>query len=456
MIHPRGQKLISASPAETKNLSYLRESTGEPGYRCSRRLPSWLARRVVLLSAGILVAMPSTGCYLYDKLPWTKPEVPPAPVDSFILRTEGLVPQKAPETGTAEADLVGAQEFFRRGDYAKAQTLFRLVANNTKYQPPIVQEARYYEAVSMRMQGLLPDAADTFNRLLNDFPQTPYNEQCCLQMYEIANYWLDDTRQQLREMREQAEGKRWFVSNQFVHFDHTKPLLDEEGRAVQTLERIRFHNIGPLGDKSLFLAGSVMFYNHNYKDADYYFSQIHERNRNSPLAEPAVELAIICKHMSTGGSDYDGRPVAEARKLVQDAMSLYPELAKKKDFLLKQMQDITYQQAEKDFKMAEFYKDRNHPGAACFYYSLVVRRYQGTEFARQAEKQLAELKEKAEKEHLDEKPGLDAKQNKMIKGNQNPWWWPFSPMGSPDGKPSTGNVEIAPSPRTAAATGGQP
>ena len=439
----------------------------DPLLGCSPMRRRRLACRVVLFAAGMLGSLSGSGCYVIDKLPWTKPEVPPPPADSFILRVDGLQPQKQPEPGTPEADLAGAQEYFRKGDYAHAQTLFRLVANNTKNNPQLVQDARYYEAVSMRKQGNLPDAADTFHRLMLDFPQTPYISQCCQQMYEIASYWLDDTRQEMRQVREQAEGKRWFVAPNFIHFDHTKPLIDEEGRAVQTLDWVHtFDPTGPLGVKALFLAGSVMFINQNYKDADYYFSQIHERHPRSPQAEPAVELAIICKHMSTGGSDYDGRPVAEARKLVQDAMNMYPEIAKKKDFLLAQMEGITRQQAEKDFKMAEFYRERNHPGAACFYYSIVIRRYRGTKFGfvELAEKHLAELKEKAEKERLGEGAQVGENQAKLAKGDQSPWWWPFgknnsnSPAG-PVGGPanaSPGGVEVAPPPRTAPSSGGQP
>ena len=75
-----------------------------------------------------------------------------------------------------------------------------------------------------------------------------------------------------------------------------------------------------------------------------------------------MELAIICKNLSTGGSEYDGRKVAEARKLVQAALENYPELAdKKRDFLMRQLVGINLQQAEKDFKIAEFYKRTGTP-----------------------------------------------------------------------------------------------
>jgi hypothetical protein len=54
------------------------------------------------------------------------------------------------------------------------------------------------------------------------------------------------------------------------------------------------------------------------------------------------------------------------------------------------------QQAEKDFKMGEFYRRTGHPGAACFYYEVVCRRYPGTQAAKQAGQRLCEVRKKAE------------------------------------------------------------
>ena len=143
----------------------------------------------------------------------------------------------------------------------------------------------------------------------------------------------------------------------------------------------------------------MKYYDENFAEADYYFSQIHERHPNSPLAEQAVELGIISKHLSTGGSDYDGRKAAEARILVNSALNNYPGLAsEKQQFLMDQLKNISYQQAEKDFKMAEFWARTGHPGSAFFYFELVLRRYPGTKFAELATVRRDQLRAAAEKE----------------------------------------------------------
>jgi TolA-binding protein len=336
-------------------------------------------------------------------------ETPPPPATTFVLRGDGIEEAKAPLPGTAAARLAGAHELLRQGQYARAETIFHRLAENEKNPAKLVQEARYYEAECLRLQKRYPEAADTYADLMNKFPNNPYREQAVQHMYTIANYWLEDTRQRMRDEQEVRDGKRWFAWNQIFHpFDETKPVFDEEGRAVELLEKVQLNGLdGPLADKSLFLCGAVRYYDNDFAEADYYFSQIHERHPNSPLAPQAVELGIVAKNLSTGGSDYDGRKSAEARILVNAALNNYPELAgdpQKQEDLIKQLKNITYQQAEKDYKMAEFWAWTGHPGSAYFYFELVRRRYPGTKFAEMATVRRDQLREAAEKEEA-KKPG---------------------------------------------------
>jgi hypothetical protein len=66
-------------------------------------------------------------------------------------------------------------------------------------------------------------------------------------------------------------------------------------------------------------------------------------------------------------------PEASVPELTRD-----PEMA---DQLTRAKFAIRYQQAEKDFRTAEYYERIGHPGSAVFYYELVRRRYTGTQYA---------------------------------------------------------------------------
>jgi outer membrane protein assembly factor BamD (BamD/ComL family) len=327
------------------------------------------------------------------------PPPPPPPADSLVLHGDRLEPEIQAAKGKAAADLAGAHVLYRDGKFSEAEKFFHRVAENTKNSPPIAEEARYYEAECLRRQAHYPRAADTYARMLNDFPSGAYREQAVQHMFEIANYWLDDTRKEMGEYKEEREGKRWVVWPEFVHFEKTKPLLDEEGRAVEKLEQVRYNDMtGPLADKALFLQASVKFYRKEYKEAQTLYSQLVEMHKNSPFVEQAIELAIISKQLSTGGSDYDGRQLAEARKMIDTALRNYPEFANKKgDFLTRQLFNITMQQAAKDYDIAEFYRRTGHPCSAYFCYEIVRRRYPGTKYFDQAAQRMQELRAKIEK-----------------------------------------------------------
>jgi len=363
----------------------------------SKRQQTWKNMKLMLARQipGLFLTIAATGC-VTDGLAYVGlPTAPPLPKESMVLRPDGPVQEQPLDPKSPEGRLAGAKEFFRLKEYSKAERIFHRLSDDKK-NPQVAEEATYYEAECLRLQGHYPRAADTYVKLLKNFERTAYREQAVQHMYDIANYWLDDTRDQMREAREVKDGKRWFVTPRFFSLDKSKPFMDREGRAIEKLEQVRWNDInGPLADKALFLAGSVKFFNEDYREADHFFSQIVERHNTSELAPQAIELAIISKHMSTGGSDYDGRKVAEARQMVHAALQNFPTLAeKKKDFLSRQLSGITFQQAEKDYKLAEFYKRTGHPGSAYFYYEIVKRRYPGTKFADEATKRMEELKTK--------------------------------------------------------------
>ena len=332
---------------------------------------------------------------------FTPPPAPPPPAESLVLRGDKLEADPVGKSGKAAAELAGAEDVYRKGDYVTAEKIFRGIADNTKNSPQVAEEARFYEAECLRRQKKYPKAADVYHKMLVDFPSGAFREQGVQHMFEIANYWLEDTRKEMEEVKEVEEHKRWVVWPEWFHpVDPTKPFFDEEGRAIEKLEQVRYNDMmGPLADKSLFLTGSIKFYHKDYKDAEHSFSQLVEFHPNSPFASQAVKLAIISKELCNGGPDYDGRKVVEARKLVDSAFRNYPELAhKESEFLNRQLFSISMQQAEKDYRVAEFYERTGKPCSAFFCYEIVRRRYPGTKYFDKASARINDLRAKVEKE----------------------------------------------------------
>ncbi|MBY0525191.1 MAG: tetratricopeptide repeat protein [Gemmataceae bacterium] len=332
---------------------------------------------------------------------WFKADVPEGASETLILHGDRLEPEKSAAKSKTAAEMSGAHELYRLGEYDKARSVFHSIADNKCNPVSVAEEARFYEAECQYRMNKWPRACDTYHKTLLDFPNGAFREQCCQRMYDIAYAWLEDTRDEMRQVEQVKKGDRWMVVTPVCHFESTKPLIDEEGRAIETLERVRNNDPrGPLADKALFLGGSVKFFREDYREADFYFSQLVEMHPNSELATKAIELGIISKHLGTGGADYDGRKVAEARRLIDGALRSYPKLANdpvKREFLLNQLAACNMQQAEKDFRMAEFYGRTGHPGSAYFYYEIVRRRYPGTEFADKATQRMWDLRKELEK-----------------------------------------------------------
>lgn len=410
-------------------------------------MDTFIVRQGRVLAVGLALVAGSTGCSARSWNPF-RVTPPPPPMESVVLRGEGLEPERTTSDAVTN-DLAGAHELFRRGDYGKAESVFHRIAEDKKNLPSVAEEARFYEAESLRYQEHYPKSADTYNRMLNDFPNGMHKDLALQHMWEIANYWLDDTRQEMRAADEKKKGQRWFMPwRSPIHLERAKPLFDQEGRAIEKLEQVKYNDVtGPMADKALFLAGSVKFFREDYVEADHHFSQLVEYHPNSTLAPKAVELAIISKHMSTGGADYDGRKVAEARRLVDTALRSYPELAAQQSvFLDRQLAGINYQQAEKDFKIAEFYRRTGHPGAAYFYYEIVRRRYPGSRFCSRASERMVELREKAAKNGtpIHDAPHDAAEKAPMPKRIGDPNKIELAPVPKPV---TEGAPETAPAPR---------
>ncbi len=295
----------------------------------------------------------------------------------------------------ADEKMAQAQELFDNAQYSKSQSLFKELADNTGNSATLAEQARWMQAESRRARGHYPEAIDTYHRLLMDFPTGAHRQEACVKVFEICDYWLDDFRKELTA-RQSEKGILHWHPHLPNPLDHTRPFLVQESRALEALEYVHTHDFsGPLADKSLFWCGYVNYIRGNFDEADHFFSQLVELHKDSPLRPQAIAYAIQAKNNATGGAIYDGRKCAEAMHLVNVAEASVPELTNDPamaERLTKSKFAIRYQQAEKDFKTAEYYERTGHPGSAVFYYELTRRRYAGTRYAEIATERKDHLK----------------------------------------------------------------
>lgn len=324
----------------------------------------------VMVAAAMACALTATGCM---NLQGFKQKFNPARLVSSSY-----------DDPLADDKLARAEQLFANKDYSAAQDAFKELADNTANHAALAERARFMQAECRRMRGHYPEAVDVYHKLLMDFPTGAHRREACAQMFAISDYWLDDFREELKR-RQGEKGVLHWRPRWPNPFDRTKPGLDQEGRALEALERVHTQDpIGPTADQALFWCGYVNFIRGNFNEADHFFSQLVEIHKDSTLRPQALAYAIQAKNNATGGAVYDGRKCAEALHLVHVAEATVPELTQNPamaDTLTKAKFAIQYQQAEKDFRTAEYYERTGHPGSAIFYYELTRRRYGGTWYA---------------------------------------------------------------------------
>ncbi len=364
-----------------------------------------------------LVLCLMTGCAFTGQgftAPWKKSTAKvDGPKDSLSLTGRGLV--REPIDPKSREELDAALRLFQEKKYAAAEKLYSAMAqpeggalpnldifssgaSANKKRPynslAIYEEALFYKAECQRLQKNYRDAGDSYTKLLVEIPQSRYVQKSCQGLWEIVDHWLQPTRKQMDEFEDQLKGKRWYVTPAlYVHFGKDMPWMDAEGHATNVLNTIRSHDInGPLGERALFCLGTINFFRKEYKEADFYFTELYQKYPNSKDAHKAVKQSVICKQLMTGGTVYDLRTVEESKKLLMTAQASYEELVKDGKWVETQLKSMNIQQADRDFKIAEFYQRTGHPGSAYFYYELVCRRYPGTTFATQAAQRKNEVR----------------------------------------------------------------
>jgi TolA-binding protein len=239
--------------------------------------------------------------------------------------------------------------------------LFRLYAKEGLFMGPIlspfflvsflalVEEARFMEAENSYSQGCYAQATDQYQRLINVFPNGTYRQKANQRLFEIANYWLEDTRQEMILTREQGElqGKVFRLCNLFP-MDKSKPFFNPEGQALQTLQQV-YHNDpdGPVAIKTLFYMGSVRFYRKDFQEAERHYGELFRKHPQSPYAPNAVKQVIICELLTIDEDNIDRKKLREVKNCIRLLKREYPDYAANEmEFLDRQIQTIQFLEKE--------------------------------------------------------------------------------------------------------------
>jgi len=342
----------------------------------------------------------------------TDPDSIQGPLQRLISRKKDDRRSLSPAAGPEEFEQ--AKTLFDDGKFDEAERLAKRISKQYK-DGPVREDALFLIAESQFRQKTYSWAQDSYATLIKEFPSTRHLETCNKRRFEIARYWLQDPdyvtsdnvqltgfsdngrRAQVQvDRRKMASKNTGFDLSRAVPvfpnvWDRTRPVFDTEGRALQALRSIWTSDpTGALADDALMLTASHHLRNGNYLEADHLLQLIREEYPKSPHNRHAHVLGGFVKQASYQGPAYDGRILDEAARLKKNALQLYPNIPHKKR-LKKDLQQIEQAKAAADWKMVQFYQQRNKPRAVAVYCREVIRRYPDTEYAERARRVLREM-----------------------------------------------------------------
>lgn len=348
-------------------------------------------------SQGGLLGM--TASNPYDEPAWYENLWNKKPAKDGMVLPGGEAAERTVIDDKSRKDLEEAKKLYLDKNYADAESKFNLIAKAKKLPADVQEDAIFYRGECQRLQANYREAEGSLKLYIKSFPYGKYTSQANERLFDIANYWLKPTRDRMKQAEDERQGKSsgLVMPAALFHLSSDMPFNDVEGHALGILEEVRLNDIkGKLAERSLFYIATVKFFNKDYKEADFYYSQIVDNYPQSDLAASAMKQSIICKQIANGGTAYDTRLVEKCRQYLEEFHRSYP--GKDEEWIRKQLVSINHQQADRDFNIAEFYRRTGHPGSAYFYYEIVRRSYPNTEYARKAEANMNELRSKVEAE----------------------------------------------------------
>jgi outer membrane assembly lipoprotein YfiO len=344
------------------------------------------------LALGLPLALAApTGCQHKSLL--TDPHVrhdvsADAGYETLVLQAGSWQKTEPPTPGTPQGDLHIAEALFQAEDYKRAAKAFEEVADKHKNNTEVHEKALFMKAESEYQQRNYVKARDSFEQLIKTYPGSPHLAQASQRVFDIANYWLEDARRDVRKGHAASFPRRFF---QFE--PDRKPLFDIDGHAIQSLEYERNHDPnGPLADDSLMMTAGYHYTMGDYREADLFYDQLIHNYPRSEFQPQAHLLSAESKLHSYKGSQYDGRKMEEARRTFQAALSQYPqELEPDRQRIYRELDEIRNEQAKSQFEIGEWYRRMGRPPAARIYYLWVQKNFSGTKWGDRALERLNQL-----------------------------------------------------------------
>ncbi len=282
-----------------------------------------------------------------------------SPESGKFVNPEGAVED------TADQQYDYALSFYEARNYEKA---IKELKNLVKKYPGsrVAPVAQYKLGTIHEEQNEYYKAFRAYQRIIENYPNSTHMNEVMEREFKIGNVFLSGKKPKFMGV----------------------PILPALPKAIEVFEQVAKNApFGEYGDKSLFQLSVAYKRSGNFQKALETLQNLVENYPESPLLPDAkYQLGEVSYQMSKNiNRSQEGLDTAE--DYFESFLAEYPGAnVRKKAKRLKRA--IDEKNAEKNFKIAQYYERENYLESAVIYYEDVVRNYPDTSWAKQAKERL--------------------------------------------------------------------
>jgi outer membrane protein assembly factor BamD (BamD/ComL family) len=294
----------------------------------------------------------------------------------------GMEPPKEVKNPEADAELKAALALLEQKNYPEAEKALAAIAKK-RAKSSWGERAQFYLAEAYYQEGKLVYAHDEYDRLFTNHPGSVFIEKAVAREFAIAQAWLALAESQTKP----EESPPWYG-----RFDGRRPVMDTWGYAKMAFDHVRHHDpTGPLYDDATMILADMHMKIADYELAALYYNQLITECPKSPFLERA-HLAEIDAHIKGYiGPEYDGTGLEKARERVRQTMTAFPDRAANDQQLYHVLDLLRDQDAERTYKVGEFYRRTGRVASAEYYFGKVPQKWPSSPWAVKAKTELASL-----------------------------------------------------------------
>jgi len=261
-----------------------------------------------------------------------------------------------------------SKEIFDSGDYKTALVEFKKLLSHfpESYE---AADSQFLAGECLEKMGKLYDAYLAYQKVIDKYPFS-----------EKMNDVLD---RELKIADAIAEEEMKFIGLSIPQYYHAITIYRK------IIENYPYSKVAPI---SQYKIGLVLKSAGSLAEAKVEFEKVIASYPDSEWAEAAKYQVAQTASLASLKPDYDQELTQEAKKRYEEFLTKHPD-AEISDEAQEEIVDLTEKEAEKDFKVGQFYEKQKSYNSAAVYYGDVIKRYPESKWAKESKERIKILEE---------------------------------------------------------------